>query len=293
MADDWAVWDAALEDVRDAVGSSDPTDETVRSFRRVVWDHYGACGRAMPWRETRDPWRILVSEVMLQQTQVDRVLPKYQAFFERFPDAGALAQAELADVFRVWRGLGYNRRAVWLREAAKAVVHDHAGLVPRDREALVSLKGIGPATSAGVLVFAYGEPVVYLETNVRAAMLHCFFPERDEVRDAEVAEVVEATLDRADPRHWYYALMDVGSAIKRVHDNPSRKSAHHRAQGPFEGSDRQVRGRVLGSLVEATTLELPALVEETGTESARLETVLGDLERDGLIVLEGGSYRIA
>ncbi|TLM70546.1 MAG: A/G-specific adenine glycosylase, partial [Actinobacteria bacterium] len=208
-----------------------PTPEQVAVFRERVYERWRAEGRHdLPWRRTADPYAVLVSEVMLQQTQVARVLPKYEGWLAEFPTADALAAAPLEAVLRAWSGLGYHRRAVALKRAAETVTREHAGVVPRDEAALRALPGVGPATAAGVLAFAFDEPALYLETNVRAALIHDFFPGRDDVRDAELIPVLAAVLDRDRPRDWYHALLDYGYAIKREVPNPSRRSAHHSRQ---------------------------------------------------------------
>ena len=167
-----------------------------------------------------------------------------------------------------------------------------SGKFPKSADGLLGLPGVGPATAAGVAAFAFDEPAVYLETNVRAVMLFCFFPERHDVKDSEVREVVELTLDREDPRSWYYALLDLGVALKRAHPNPSRGRAHHTRQAPFEGSDRQVRGRVLEVLLDAGSASGERIVERLGVEAERGRRLLAEMAAEGFLVEEAGSFRI-
>lgn len=221
------------------------SEDAVRSFQRTVLAHYHAHGRDLPWRDTRDPYRILVSEVMLQQTQVPRVLAAYEAFLERFPDVFALAAAAPAAVLAAWQGLGYNRRALALQRCARIVVDQRGGELPRTPVELRALPGIGPATAAAVLAFAFGVAEPFIETNIRAVYLHAFFPDRDDVPDRDILPLVEATLERGDPRTWYYALMDYGVHLKKSVPNPSRRSRHHVRQSPCEGSRRQLRAVIL------------------------------------------------
>ncbi len=231
--------------------------EAVADFRAVVLGHYREHGRDLPWRRTRDPYSILVSEMMLQQTQVSRVLPKYDEFLSLFPDPRTLAEAPLSAVLAAWQGLGYNRRALALHRAARAVMSQHRGRIPSSVTELRRLPGIGPATAAAVCVFAYDDPLVFIETNIRSAFLHHFFRESPAVPDADILPLIEATLDRENPRDWYYALMDYGAWVKKTQPNPSRRSKHHTKQTSFQGSRRQLRAQVLRLLLETKTADRP------------------------------------
>lgn len=271
------------------------------AFRARVWNFYACHGRDLPWRRTCDPYRILVSEVMLQQTQVARVVPKYEGFLAAFPRVEVLAAAPLEEVLAAWRGLGYNRRALALKRAAECIVSEHSGRVPNTLEALCALPGIGRATAAQVLAFAYNIGVPFLETNIRSVYLHEFFAGAASVSDAALLPLVEETLDYERPREWFWALMDYGAHLKTTGPNPSRRSAHHTQQSRFEGSLRQVRGRVLAALGEQRHVtaalskrgvSAPDLAEETGCEYARVQEALSALQRDGLVVSEDGFWRI-
>jgi A/G-specific adenine glycosylase len=219
-------------------------------FRKTVYGYYARHKRPMAWRNTRDPYRIIVSEIMLQQTQVPRVREKYAEFILAFPTLRRLAEAPLADVLKVWQGLGYNRRALYLKRLAEAVVRDYGGRVPRERELLQKLPGLGPATSASVCAFAFGAAHPFIETNIRSVFIHHFFKGGKPVPDSRILPLVEKTLDRADPRNWYYALMDYGTHLKSGFPNPSRKSAGYKKQPPLEGSVRQARARIVKRLLE-------------------------------------------
>ena len=265
----------------------------IEEFRETILAHYRAHGRRdLPWRKTKDPYRILVSELMLQQTQVARVAGKYGPFIERFPDFASLARAPLGEVVRAWSGLGYNRRALHLREAARAVVSRFDGRLPRRIEDLRALPGVGPATAAEILNFAFNEPRAFIETNVRAVYIHRFFPGRKKVADAEILPLVELTLDARNPRRWFYALMDYGVMLKKVGENPSRRSAHHTRQARFEGSDRQARGRVVKALAKRRMSETE-LAKATGLSVARIRSIVPGLARDGLVVRRGAKLVIA
>ena len=248
--------------------------------------------RDLAWRKTRDPYRILVSEFMLQQTQVGRVAAKYASFIARFPDFGSLARSPLRDVLAQWSGLGYNRRALQIRKTARIVVSRFGGALPVDFEGLRALPGIGPATASGILNFAFGEPRAFIETNVRAVFIHHFFPGPREVSDAEILPLVEQTLDVKNPRRWFYALMDYGVMLKKNRTNSSRRSAHHARQGRFEGSDRQARGLIVRALTERGMSEME-LARATGVGLGRIRAVLPRLVRDGLVSRRGRLLRIA
>jgi A/G-specific adenine glycosylase len=257
---------------------------TVRLFRRIVLDHYRCHGRSFPWRMTRDPYRILVSEFMLQQTQVERVVGKYEEFLKAFPDLDALGSASLSDVLSLWQGLGYNRRAKALRETARLAVREHGGHLPDCLPTLLSLPGVGQSTAGAVTVFAFGRPAVFLETNIRRVFLAFFFSDQPQVSDREIFPYVAKTLDAADPREWYYALMDYGTMLKKELPNPNRRSAHYRKQSPFEGSDRQVRSRILRALLRESLLVEKEVVEESGLDRSRVEKILEGMHREGLIL---------
>ena len=248
-------------------------------------------GRSFPWRENDDEYEILVSEVMLQQTQTDRVLRKYRPFLDVFPDYERLSRASTARLLEMWQGLGYNRRALALREIAVQVL-ERGGRLPSDEETLRSYPMIGPGTAGSLRAFVFGLPSVFLETNIRRVVLHHFFPEREGVPDRELLPVVEETLDGSDPRRWYYALMDYGVFLKNRVENPNRRSSHYRKQAPFEGSNRQLRGRVLRSLLSGGAVCYDDLLEETGSRPEALETCLEGLERDGFIVREDARYSL-
>lgn len=269
------------------------TDGVVRLFRQMIYDTGTGHLRSLPWRETRDPYRILVSEVMLQQTQVERVREKYGQFVGLFPDPASLAAASLPEVLAAWQGLGYNRRAKALHAAACLIMERWQGRVPGDQVALRSLPGLGPYTAAAVAVFAFNEPLPLIETNIRAVFIHLFFRDRQGVTDRELLPLVEATLDRTEPRRWFNALMDYGVMLKRAAGNPARRSAHHVRQSPFHGSNRQLRGRLLKCLLEggsASEGELTARVERPQPE---VRKALEQLAGEGFVREDGPCWRLA
>lgn len=265
------------------------------AFKQIVWDYYHAYGRHdLSWRlpDTNgdfDPYKIMVSEVMLQQTQVPRVLSKFQQFIVKFPDAPSLAATSLGEVLTCWSGLGYNRRAKFLWQAVKIVARDHDGQLPGNREQLVALPGIGTNTAGAILVYAFGQPVVFIETNIRAVFIHHFFVDEQKVTDAAIAELVKASLPPAHIREWYWALMDYGTHLKQTVGNTSRRSKVFVRQSPFEGSRRQVRGKVLKILSKGphTYVRLQAEISDE-----RLEQVLQELGAEGLVVQTDHGYRL-
>ena len=270
-----------------------PVDE-IAAFREVVLGYYQDHGRDLPWRRTADPYAALVSEVMLQQTQVPRVIPKYEAFIARFPTVNALAAAPLADVLALWSGLGYNRRAKSLKAAAEVIVGKHDGCVPNTVEGLTSLPGVGYATAAQILAFAFGVGVPFLETNVRSVILHHFFADAEQVPDAALLPLVEATLDRQDPRTWYWALMDYGTYLKRALPNPSRRSAHHARQARFEGSNRQLRGWLLRELTARPGQSADVLATAAPSfPGDMVAAALAALTAEGFLVETAGRFSIA
>ena len=264
----------------------------VNRFRDRVMKFYREHGRDLPWRTTTDPYRILVSEVMLQQTQVSRVLGKYEAFLDLYPDFPTLAQASLGEILCAWQGLGYNRRAQSLKRCAERVVEEYNGTLPEDMENLLSFPGIGHATAAAVLVYSHNRPLVFIETNVRRVFIHCFFRDREKVTDAEIRPRVAETLDREHPRDWYYALMDLGTHLAATIPNPNRNSSRYRKQSRFEGSDRQIRGRVIRQLALQGSQSYAEIVDSCKDDEARLMKILASLQEEGLILLRDGTYSI-
>ncbi len=274
-------------------------DKQIKVFRKAVWTHWKKHGRhELPWRKTHDAYKILVSEVMLQQTQVPRVIEKYKEFLSTFPTVHVLSHAGLRDVLRLWSGLGYNRRGKFLRDAAKVIADQYDGNI-KDATAAGKLPGIGPYTRAAVRVFAFDEPHTLLETNVRAAIIHHFyssFLQKARITDAEVVAIAEKAAEGQDPREWHWALMDYGVHIKKLHKNPARRSASYAKQSTFKGSLREVRGMLLRSLSESTKIETDLYLEVAEHEhikKARVQEALQSLVRDGLIKKVKGKWRIA
>ncbi|MBP1734598.1 MAG: HhH-GPD family protein [Deltaproteobacteria bacterium] len=267
------------------------TDE-IRAFRQKIYDYYSLNRRNLPWRQTTNAYNIVVSEMMLQQTQVERVKDKYRGFIEAFPDFHALAMAPLKEVLSVWQGLGYNRRALALKQCAEEAISSYGGELPQDLEGLCKLPGIGRATAGEILAFAFNVPTVFIETNIRRVFIHEFFDGEDNVMDKKILPLVEATLDRENPREWYWALMDYGSMLKKKVVNPNRRSAHYARQSAFEGSDRRIRGIILRTLLKKAYVTEKELLCDVSIDQGRLTGILGKMAEDGLIREKDGLYSI-
>ena len=294
-----------------AAGPASTPALSLPEFRSLVLERGGELYRDLPWRRTRDPYAIWISEVMLQQTQTTRVDGRWQRWLARFPSVGALAAADAADVLDEWQGLGYNRRALALHRAAEEVM-ELGGELPEDAKKLEALPGIGPATAAGIRAFAFDLHSVYLETNVRSVFLHELFPSEEGVSDRVLVPLVSETCpadasDPADdPRTWYYALLDYGAYLKRTVPNPSRRSRTHATQSRFEGSHRQKRAELLRVLLahrgEPDGLGLAAICEELARVEEKagrrpicapeVEALLDELSREGFCRPGDGAWRV-
>lgn len=269
--------------------------EEAVTFRAIVREYYGRHGRHdLPWRQPEpdgafDPYKILVSEVMLQQTQVGRVIPKYQLFLERFPSFAELAAAPLGEVLRAWNGLGYNRRAKFLWQCAQAVQAEYGGRLPQTSAELVKLPGIGPNTAGAVLVYAFNKPAVFVETNIRTVFIYHLFVDKTGVNDREILDLVAKTLPD-NPREWYWALMDYGTHLKQTVGNLNTLSKHYTKQSRFEGSNRQIRGQILRHLAARpyAAAELEQLISDK-----RLPSIMKQLVNEGLIAQTRKVYSLA
>ncbi len=275
--------------------------QAIQKFQSEIWNYYARHGRDLPWRKTKNPYRILVSEIMLQQTQVERVIPKHRSFLGAFPDFPALAGAPTADVLHAWQGLGYNRRALALKKLAAIVVKDYKGKLPNDADVLRMLPGIGPATAGAVRAFAFNLPSAFIETNIRRVFIHFFFNGRKNVRDKKILKLAERTMDVENPREWHWALMDYGAwlgsrasaAKKEIKENPNRRSAHYTKQAPFAGSNRKLRGEVIRILLKKRACAEAELKKLTREPANRIREIILSLEKDGFVARRGDAVLIA
>ena len=269
------------------------TRDAVRAFQRLIYHYYQEHGRTFPWRMTHNPYHILVSEIMLQQTQTERVLDKYEQFIDSFPDFSSLAEAPLREILKVWQGLGYNRRAIALKKIAQTVMMRFHCNLPSALEDLMTLPGIGRATASAICTFAFNQPVVFIETNIRRVFIHHFFRNRNSINDTEILPLVEKTLDTSNPRRWYYALMDYGVMVKKESQNPNRKSAHYQKQIPFEGSNRQIRGMILRALTMEAWISQREIGERLRIDPERVKKTLIQLQKEGFLKKRGNRFAIA
>jgi A/G-specific adenine glycosylase len=247
----------------------------------------------MPWRKTKDPYRIVVSEIMLQQTQVARVEKYYGPFLRQFPDFRSLARADARDIVRAWSGLGYNRRALSLWRLARAVSEKYGGRLPCQRDALEKLPGIGKATAGAIMAFAFNMPEPFIETNIRRVFIHFFFPNRKKVEDDEIMAIIEKAVDVENPREWYWALMDYGAmlglrAAKKGIRNPNMRSAHYKRQPKFSGSDRELRGKILRTVLLRKKVSAAFCAREFKQPLKHIFMIVKDLVRDGFLSEKGG-----
>lgn len=266
--------------------------EGLEQFCSLIKRHYQESGRQFAWRYARDPYHIFVSEVMLQQTQTDRVMAKFPLFIEAFPSWNALSDGNLQQLIAVWQGMGYNRRALALHKSAHIIVHTYGGMVPQDEHLLDTFPGIGAATAASIACFAFNKPTFFIETNIRSVFITLFFGKKGAVADKEIMPLVEQTLDRCDPRSWYYALMDYGVFLKKNIPNPGRRSKHYSKQSSFEGSERQIRGMILKFLAKRGRMHFDELCQAINRPSSRIENNLFALRDEGFIKVDGDFFVI-
>jgi A/G-specific adenine glycosylase len=283
-----------FSEYRDLTGIDRQSPMTDTEFRKQILDFYFRSGRSLPWRDHITPYRVFVSEFMLQQTQVNRVKTKFEEFIAHCPDFEAVATASLKSILSLWQGLGYNRRALYLKQSSGVIVREYGGEPPRSIAALTALPGIGHATACAILTFSYNIPTVFVETNIRTVFIHFFFQAQYNVPDSSIIARVDETLDRQNPRQWYYALMDYGTMLKDRHGNYSRSSSHYRKQSPFKGSVREVRGKILRHLTSRSGCTADALAYRICIDPERVVQVLERLCDEKIVVkCADGRYSIS
>ena len=271
-----------ISDFHNLYKKKDLSDEVIKAFQQFIFSFYRRNKRDFPFREEITPYRVVVSEIMLQQTQTNRVTKKFIEFVNTFPDFNSLAQSSNEKLLSVWQGLGYNRRALALKEIANIISNKFGGEVPRDIKSLESLPQIGYNTASSILAFAYNIPTCFIETNIRRVYIYFFFPGKSNVSDKEIMEIVKATIDKDNPREWYYALMDFGVMLKKTHPELNKRSAHYRKQSKFDGSTRQLRGKVLKLLLKKSHSK-QEIIDKLNFEEKKITKILNILVKEGFI----------
>lgn len=243
--------------------------------------------RDMPWRQPLfDPYKILLSEIMLQQTQVSRVVDKYNMFLAMYPTIHDLAYAPLSDILRMWSGLGYNRRAKYLHDSVQSLKTIKTKWT---YDQLVACKGIGPNTAKAVLTYSYNRPEVFIETNIRTVILYYFYKDTPTtIADAQIMQTVASLIDTKNPRVWYWAVMDLGAYLKQTNNSLLHKTHTYKKQSVFEGSNRQLRGQIIKLLGTHHSLSLDDLQKHIN--DSRLSTTLHSLQNEGLIAQASEGY---
>jgi A/G-specific adenine glycosylase len=281
-----------IEEFYPALTKQGLTSTTILLFQKIIRENYSKRGRMLPWRQTDNPYHILVSEIMLQQTPVSRVLKKYDEFITAFPDFTSLATAPLQSVLTKWQGLGYNRRAIALKQIAQEVLSDYGGELPSCPKTLQKLPGIGHYSASAISALAFNQPTIFIETNIRAVYIYFFFINKNVITDREIRPIVEATLDRDNPREWYYALFDYGAMLKKE-EKLTERSAHYQQQAAYKGSNRELRGQILRLLLEHSPISLSELVDELEGNSMQVKNNLSALQKEGFLILKADTIYIA
>ncbi|MFP4523800.1 MAG: Fe-S cluster assembly protein HesB [Candidatus Woesearchaeota archaeon] len=261
--------------------------DKVKALQQKILDFYKQRGRSLPWRDTTDRYKVLVSEIMLQQTQVDRVTQKYEAWMKRYPTVKALAEAPLSEVLKLWSGLGYNNRAKRLHDAAKKVMEEHDGEIPDEEEDLKQLPGIGPYTARSVLIFADNRDLATVDTNIRRILIH-ELGLSETTTDKELFKQAEKLLPKGRSRDWHNALMDYGAL-----ELTSRKSGIRpkTRQSKFEGSRRQVRSTLLKHALEKGSINGREAKKHFPDTEHDPREVLEELREEGLVERHGKTYK--
>lgn len=265
----------------------------ISAFKRKLRSFYKAHRRSFPWRETCRAYEILVSEIMLQQTQTERVRGFYDRFLKVFPTTKKLAAAPTPLLLAHWKGLGYNRRAFSLRAAAQMIEEKHAGNVPESLEELLELPGIGKYTAQAIQAFAFNKPAVMIETNIRTVLIHEFYPRKRTVSDQELETLLLKLAPRKNSRNWYYAMMDYGVWLKSQGIKTHRKSKHYKKQSAFKGSRRELRGLVLKILLSDKCATIQKIVKLSGREILETKSVINELVSEGFLCKKGSSYSLS
>jgi A/G-specific adenine glycosylase len=259
-------------------------------LKKSVWDYYGIHKRnQLPWRKKITPYRIWISEVMLQQTQADRVIGFFNEWMKQFPTIEILSNAPQSEILKLWKGLGYNSRALRIKKTAEIIMKDYRGIFPKTYNEILMLPGIGPYTAGAISAFAYNRSIEIIETNIRRVYIHHFFSDKKSIHDKDLLPLIKETVDDTNPREWYWALMDYGSHLSKVIPNPNKKSRHYTVQKKFKGSDRQIRGKILEILLEKNTISINSIFEKIqnlSSDNDRIEIIISAMEQEGFLTIK-------
>lgn len=267
--------------------------EIIDYFKSIIYSYYKHHRREFPFRKNQTPYKVLVSEIMLQQTQTGRVSEKYLNFMRKFPDFNTLSKAPLEDVLKAWHGLGYNRRAIALKKISDIVINEYNGKLPDAVEILKSFPQVGHNTASSIITFAFNKPTIFIETNIRRVYIYFFFHGKNGVHDKEIIPIAEKTLDRSNPREWYYAIMDYGVMLKKTYPDLNKQSAHYRKQAPFQGSNRQIRGKLLKLLISGRIFKISEIEGNfKGIDKNKLKDILIQLEKEGFLEIKQNIVQI-
>ncbi len=262
-------------------------------FQEIIYTFYEGHGRNFPFRKNISPYNVLVSEIMLQQTQTSRVSEKFLKFIKEFPDFKSLSKAPLEEILKEWQGLGYNRRAIALKRIAEIIINTYDGKLPESIEILKSFPQIGHNTASSIVTFAFNKPTIFIETNIRRVFIYFFFHDKNDVNDKDISPLVEKTIDKKNPREWYYALMDYGNMLKKKFPELNKKSIHYRKQSSFKGSNRQIRGEFLKILIKKKVLSESEIRKQfKNINYQKMKQILNQLEKEGFIRKEENAFKI-
>ncbi len=271
----------------------DNTDKTTDArFKKEIMKYYRQNGRHdLPWRHDTSPYSIVVSEIMLQQTQVARVIEFYNKWMKMWPSFCDLASAELHEVLKVWKGLGYNIRAIRLHKLSKEIIEKYNGVFPCNFEDINKLSGIGPYTAGAIMNFSYKKATSIIETNIRRVYIHHYFYNKQNIDDKVLCPVIMQTMNQANPQVWFWALMDYGSSLPKILKfNANRQSKHYTKQSKFQDSDRFFRSKILSTVVENKLISIEEIFSILGNDKERSSKIVNKMIKENILTDLGGKY---
>lgn len=273
--------------------SSGLTEDIIDNFRKIIYNYFKQYGRNFPFRNVINPYYVLISEIMLQQTQTNRVSQKFLEFIKKYPDFYSLANASNENILKIWQGLGYNRRALALKIIAKKVIEEYNDILPDSIDVLKTFPQIGNNTASSIVTFAYNKPTYFIETNIRRVYIYFFFPNKLKIDDKDIMEILKNTIDINNPRKWYYALMDYGVMLKKSHPELHKRSKHYKKQSKFKGSNRQIRGLIIKRLLEEKKMIKEELIKILGFSEKRTINIIKQLEDEGFLIIKDKEITIS